>query len=81
MLAEAAWGWLPGMHVPLAHLSQLWAGVLGGPSLVPAWGGLALCCGVVDMETLQLSVCRVPGNGSARSHLVVGRGRCWGLEA
>lgn len=50
---------------------------LGGPGL----GDLALCCAVVDMETLQLSICRVPGSGSAHSHLVVGRGRCWGLGA
>lgn len=32
---------------------------LGEPGRV----GLALCCAVVDMETLQLSVCRVPGSG------------------
>lgn len=57
MLAEA-WEWLPGIHV-----SQLGAGVLGGPSLVLAWRGQALCCAVVDMETFQLSVCRVPGSG------------------
>lgn len=67
MLAGGAWGWLSGTQVPLTHVSQLWAGVLGAPRLLPArfqpgLGGLALCCAVVDMETLQLSVCRVPSS-------------------
>lgn len=35
---------------------------------------LALCCAVVDMETLQLSVCRVPGSGVLVPV-------CWGGEA